>query len=283
MKDPNKRWIVYDANCGLCLFSKKWMSRLGFFNESDCLNYYELSPEMSQKVELERFKHGMAHAPEGAGDTLYGLEGVLSAFSEKRPYLKKWHRNTLIFRVLDFFYHAICHNRYFIFPIKRRFTCDCEPPFNPRFYRRWIYLGVFFSTLISFLFGMALGKLFDMAPLVSGLRAVMVVGAGWTVQLAVALLLMNKLQFRDYIRHITLIMSAGVLVLIPCLLFFWLPVSYLLPLTLLSVGASSLLMLSMHIKRIRFMELGQQWTFSWFLSLQTVAFTLMLHYQFIQL
>ena len=32
------KWIIYDGNCGLCLNSKKWLTRLGIIPEEKCLN-----------------------------------------------------------------------------------------------------------------------------------------------------------------------------------------------------------------------------------------------------
>lgn len=278
MKNQNKHWIIYDGNCGMCLFSKKVFSRIGFIREADCRNYHELSPAHYQKIDLQRFKHGMAYIHEGDNPTLYGLEGVLAAFSEKRPYIKAITPNTWLFRLLNFLYMAICYNRYFIFPMKQQFACSCEPDYQPQYFRRWIGLGLFFSIFISALFGMSLSVVFNMPAGELALRTVIIVGAGWALQIVLAALLMNQELFRDYLRHIALIMFIGVLILVPSTLLFWLPPAWLAIVALVSVVASSFTMLRMHFQRIRFMGLGQQWTLGWFASLQLTAIPLMFHF-----
>ena len=54
MKNQNKHWIIYDGNCGMCLFSKKVFSRIGFIREADCRNYHELSPAHYQKIDFRQ-------------------------------------------------------------------------------------------------------------------------------------------------------------------------------------------------------------------------------------
>ncbi len=283
MKTNTKHWIVYDGNCGMCLFSKKVFSKLGFFKVEDCRNYHELDAELYQKVDLERFKHGMAYVDSGKGATRYGLEGVLAAFAVKRPYLNSWKPGTVIFQVLNFLYNAICYNRYFIFPMKQQFACSCEPEFKARYFRRWVGLGLFFSILISALFGLSLANLFEEPAALLALKTVAIVGAGWAVQMLWAAMVMSREMFRDYLRHLALIMFIGVLILLPATLLFWLPGNLHMVVALVSVALSSGTMLKMHIHRIRFMGLGQQWTFAWFVSLQATAIPLMFYFKLLSL
>jgi len=283
METNTKHWIVYDGNCGMCLFTKKTFSKLGFFEEADCLNYHELEADLYQKVDLQHFKHGMAYVDSGSGATRYGLEGVLATFEPKRPYLKPWKPGTRVFRFFNFFYNAICYNRYFIFPKTQRFACSCEPEFNARYFRRWVGLGAFFSILISALFGAAVADLFNVPTGQMALQTVGIVGAGWAIQMLWAALSMNRDKFRDYLRHLALIMFIGVMVLVPAIIVFWLPAALFAIIAFALVGCSSFIMLRMHIQRIRFMGLGQHWTFAWFASLQTAAIFLMFHFNLLSL
>lgn len=283
METQSKKWIVYDGNCGMCLFTKKVFSRLGFFDESQCRNYHELEPELYKKVGLEQFRHGMAYVETGTAPTRYGLDGVLAAFSERRPYLHHWTPDTRVFKVLNYFYNAICYNRYFIFPKKQRFACSCEPEFHPRFFRRWLFLSIVFSVVISGLFGSSLASVLRMEWLEAAGKAIGIVGTGWAVQALVASLILDQTRLRDYLRHIALIMFIGVLLLLPAILLFWLPAQTHLIVALLCVIASSTIMTRMHIQRMRFMGLGQQWTVSWFLVLQSSALALLFHFQILSL
>ena len=75
----------------------------------------------------------------------------------------------------------------------------------------------------------------------------------------------------DYIGHLGSIMVAGLLILLPWMLFHAITSIENVYLPLVSVVVSSAVMLYLHIHRIRHLQLSQAWTVSWFLSLQSGA------------
>lgn len=278
------KWIIYDGNCGLCLNSKRLLTKIGLFPDSRCLNYHELDESISAKVDPEHFRYEMALVDEHSNETKYGLEGILSICSERISWLKLIRRNTLIFMMLEFFYHTISYNRYVLFPRKQVFKCDCDPPFTAKYYQRWMGVGIIIAMIISFFFGVVLASLFGVSPIAFGLKMLVVVGAGWILQLIIATAMMTNDQFRDYSRHIALIMVVGVSVLLPSIAlsaifspsnFEWFIV--------LSVLTSSAIMLTMHVRRIKFMGMSQVWTLSWFLCLQVSAITFASQFQILAL
>ena len=283
MKTNTTHWIVYDGNCGTCLVAKKLFTSLKFIPESQCLNFHTLPEHLFNKVSLERFKHGMAYVHDGSEPTRYGLHGITSAFAVKYPVFRKLKPGTLLFRFLNYFYNTLCHNRYFLFPIKKTFACDCEPTFEARYFRRWLGIGLLFLLATSSLLGLVLAKATGAAPAELAWQIASIVGVGWLVSLILARLLMSLDHYRDYARHLAVIFAVGAIVLVPALFFFWLPSQVLLILLLLSMAMSTLMMLRIHFQRMRFMGLHPKWTFSWFLSLQATACVLAIHFQIVNL
>lgn len=278
------KWIIYDGNCGLCLNSKRLLTKIGLFPDSRCLNYHELDESINAKVDPEHFRYEMALVDENSNETKYGLEGILSILSERLSLLKWIKSGSLFFMILEFFYHTISYNRYVLFPRKQVFKCDCDPPFVRKYYQRWMGIGIVFSVIISFFFGVVLASLFDVSSIAFGLKMLVVVGAGWILQLIIAAAMMTNDQFRDYSRHIALIIVIGVSVLIPVILLsIVLSPNHLQLLAALSALVSSVVMLLMHMKRIRFMGIPQAWTLSWFLCLQISAIGFASHFKILAL
>jgi len=85
----------------------------------------------------------------------------------------------------------------------------------------------------------------------------------------------TKTMLRDkaleYIGHLGSIMVVGLLILVPSMLFSalsgiatpWVPA--------INVMFSSFYMLYLHVNRVKYLELSQEWTISWFLLLQSTA------------
>lgn len=274
------KWIIYDGNCGLCIKSKNLLTKVGLFPDSKCLNYHELDEHIRVKVDVERFRYEMALVDQLSNDTKYGLEGILNIFSERISWLKHIRRGTLIFMILEYFYHTISYNRYVLFPRKQVFKCDCDPPFVLKYYQRWMLIGIVIAMTFSLFFGVILAPLFGVSPIAFGLKMLVVVGAGWVLQMIIAAAMMTNDQFRDYSRHIALIMVVGVSLLLPVMALFTIfsPNHFELFVGL-SVLVSSIVMLVMHIKRIRFVGVSQAWTLSWFLSLQVTAIIFAFQFQ----
>ena len=278
------KWIIYDGNCGLCLRSKNLLTRLGVFPESKCLNYHELEDEVRVKVDPERFSYEMALVDEYADETKYGLEGILAICSERISWLKLIRRGSLVFMLLEFFYHTISYNRYVLFPRKQVFKCDCEPPFVQKYYLQWMGLGIALAMVISFIFGLVIASQFAVLPVSFGFKVLVVVGGGWILQLFIAKAIMTNDQFIDYSRHIALIMVVGVLVLLPVIILSpILSPFYFLLFIVFSVVLSSAVMLIIHVRRIRSMGIAQGWTVSWFACLQATAICFSVYFKFLQL
>jgi predicted DCC family thiol-disulfide oxidoreductase YuxK len=277
------KWIIYDGNCGLCLNSKKMLTRLGIIPEEKCLNYHLLEDKITAKIDAEHFRYEMALVDDRTDQTLYGLEGILHIFAARLGMKNGIRPGSTIFGVLNFLYHTISYNRYFLFPRKSRFACDCDPPFVQKYFMRWVVLGSIIATLISGLFGAAVAPLFDRPVLQMAGEMLLIVGTGWGLQILLSSLIMTKAQRQDYYRHLVLIMVVGVLILIPTLILFWLPLPGLAGVAIANVLASSVVMSLLHYRRVRHMNLSQGWTLSWFLFLQIAAICFTLYFNLFEL
>ncbi len=283
METLANKWIIYDGNCGLCLNSKKWLTRLGIIPESKCLNYHLLEEDLSGKIDPEHFRYEMALVDDTSDKTLYGLEGILEVFGARVSFVKGIKPGSFLFGILNFLYHTISYNRYFLFPRKSRFACECDPPFVRKYFLRWMVMGLLLAMMISALFGAAVAGLFEKSvPEMAG-QMLLIVGTGWGLQLLLSGLWMTRDQRRDYWRHLVLIMVAGVLILLPGMLFFWLPDTAFATVAIVSVVASSTVMSLMHFRRIRHMGLSQAWTISWFMCLQVFAIWFSFHFNLLML
>lgn len=283
METLANKWIIYDGNCGLCLNSKKWLTRLGVIPESKCLNYHLLDEGLSAKIDLEHFRYEMALVDGQSDNTLYGLEGILEVFGAKVGMVKGIRPGSPLFAILNYVYHTISYNRYFLFPRKSRFACECDPPFVKKYFLRWLVMGIMIAMGVSALFGAVVAPLFEKTSLEMAGEMLLIVGAGWGLQLISSGLLMTRDQKRDYWRHLVLIMVVGVLILLPGMLVFRLPTELFSAVAMGSVVASSAIMTLMHIKRVRYMGLSQGWTISWFLSLQAFAIWFSIHFNLLGL
>jgi hypothetical protein len=95
-------------------------------------------------------------------------------------------------------------------------------------------------------------------------------GTGWVLQIFSAIVILRK-DALDYIAHLGSIMVAGLLILLPGILFYYITgiLNFYIP--LISVAFSSKYMFYLHIHRVKFLGLSPWWTFSWFLFLQATA------------
>ena len=127
------------------------------------------------------------------------------------------------------------------------------------------------SVLLTAAFGISLVSFFPQTSIADAAKQMLLMaGTGWIVQILLGTLLLKE-KALDYIGHLGSIMVVGLLILVPWMILeaagirnIYFPV--------VSVLISSAYMLYLHVHRIKYLELSQAWTFSWFLSLQSTAF-----------
>lgn len=233
--------------------------------------YRDLTPSLSQYVDPIRFRNGMALMDTTGKKTLYGPEGVAHIFSSQYRFLEFLLRFKPLFNLFAFFYKLLAYNRYIIATPKSKFICDCLPDRNVSYRLSYIIIAVTTSIILTALFGISLKNFFTgLTATDAAAQMLLMAGSGWALQILVAAILLKE-KALDYVGHLSSIMVVGLLILIPSMLFHaltgiltaWVPV--------VSVMLSSIVMLYLHMSRIKYLDLSQGWTVGWFFFLQSTA------------
>jgi predicted DCC family thiol-disulfide oxidoreductase YuxK len=271
MKTLSNKLIIYDSNCKLCSSLKIVVLKLTSIPESKIKAFKDLESDLSKHVDAEKFKNEMALIDTTGGNTLYGAEGIAHILSSQYKIVDFLFRFKLIFILFNFFYRTQAYNRYIIATPKSNFKCDCFPDRVVKYRISYILMTVLISVLLTALFGISLKSFFpEMLKTEAATQMLLMAGTGWVLQIVVAVVVLRD-KALDYIGHLGSIMVVGLLILIPSMLISaftgiatpWIPA--------ISVMFSSGYMLYLHLNRVRYLELSQGWTISWFLFLQSTA------------
>lgn len=271
MKSLRTKLIIYDSNCKVCSSLRDLILRLTPIPEAKVKAYRELPPDLSARVNPDRFRNVMALIDTGEAETLYGAEGIAYIFSTQYRLLDWLFRFKPFFSLFNFVYKTQAYNRYIIATPKSQFKCDCFPDRVVRYRLSYIFLTWLVAILLTSAFGISLRHFFnDVSPAEAAFHMLLIAGSGWVVQMVAAVFMLGR-KALDYVGHLGSIMVVGLLILVPWMLFYaatgvlipWLPA--------VSVTMSSAVMLYLHVHRVRYLELSQRWTVSWFLALQAGA------------
>jgi hypothetical protein len=271
MKSLANKLIVYDSNCKVCSSLRDVVLKLTSIPEEKIKAFRSLDEDLSKHVDPDKFRNVMALIDTTTGNTIYGAEGVAHIFSSQYKILDFLFRFKILFRLFSFFYKTQAYNRYIIATPKSKFKCDCFPDRVVKYRLSYIAMTLLISVLLTALFGISLKTLFpNMSNVEAATQMLLMAGTGWVLQILLAIVVLRD-KALDYIGHLGSIMVVGLLILVPSILFAaftgvvtpWLPA--------ISVMLSSAYMLYLHIHRVRYLELSQGWTISWFLLLQSTA------------
>jgi predicted DCC family thiol-disulfide oxidoreductase YuxK len=271
MKSLTSKLIIYDSNCKVCSSLRDVVLRLTSIPKVKIKAYKDLTPELSAHVDPEKFKNVMALIDTSGGKTIYGTEGVAYIFSSQYKVVDFLFRLKPIFKLFNFFYKTSAYNRYIIATPKSNFKCDCFPDRVVKYRISYIVMALLISIFLTAMFGISLRNFFSgMSGLEASKQMLLMAGTGWVLQILLAITILKD-KALDYIGHLGSIMVVGLLILTPWILFH--AVSGILNpyLPVLSVLISSACMLYLHINRLKYLELSQAWTISWFLLLQSTA------------
>ncbi len=272
--------IIYDSNCNVCVGLRDMMLILGLVEQNECLAYTAMDAQLKQKVSAERFRNEMALIDTRGGETLYGADGVSYVFADKVRLLGPLFRFKPFFLLFRFLYKTLAYNRYIVAPPKQQaIACDCYPEAATAYRISFISITVLTAVILTALFGASVHKALGVAPLAGAVQLLLIAGTGWVIQIILAALTLQRQQVLDYVGHLGTIMVAGLLVLVPSIVFYSLSGILFYPLPILSVACSSGLMAYLHYQRIQYLGLPQRWTLQWFLLLQVTAALWLLYFQ----
>jgi hypothetical protein len=271
MKSLNDKLIIYDSNCKVCSSLRDVVLRFTSIPEQKIKAYKDLSPDLNVKVDPDKFKNVMALIDTSGGNTLYGGEGIAYIFSSQYKIINFLLSFKLIFRLFNFFYKTQAYNRYIIATPKSNFRCDCFPDRVVKYRISYIVFTLLISVFLTVMFGISLRNFFTGISLSEAAgQMLLMAGTGWLIQILLAVLFIKQ-KALDYIGHLGSIMVVGLLILVPWMLLYATTGILNIYLPALSVLISSAYMLYLHIQRIKYLELSQTWTISWFLLLQFTA------------
>ncbi|MBT1695944.1 hypothetical protein KK083_03590 [Fulvivirgaceae bacterium PWU4] len=271
MKSLDNKLIIYDSNCKVCSSLRDVVVRFTSIPEAKIKAHKDLDPRLSQHVDAATFRNVMALIDTSGGQTVYGAEGLAYIFSSQYRLVDYLFRFPFMLKLFTFFYKTQAYNRYIIATPKSKFQCDCFPDRIVKYRINYIVLTLLIAVLLTAIFGIALRNFAGgISPSAAAWQMILMAGTGWVVQMALALVVLRN-KALDYIGHLGSIMVAGLLILLPWILFHAITAIENIYLPLMSVVISSAVMLCLHIHRVRHLELSQAWTVSWFLLLQSGA------------
>ena len=271
--------IIYDGNCNVCVGLRDMMLALGLVEPKECVAYTALDAQLRQKVSADRFRNEMALIDTSGGETLYGADGVSFVFADKIRLLQPVFQFKPFSRLFRFLYKTLAFNRYVIAtPRQHAIACDCYPEAATKFRISFITIAVLLAVILTALFGASVHEALGVTPLAGAGQLLLIAGTGWVVQIMIAALTLERQQALDYVGHLGTIMVAGLLVLVPSIIFYFISGVLFYPLPMLSVICSSGLMLYLHYQRVKYLGLHQKWTLQWFLLLQATALAWLLYF-----
>jgi hypothetical protein len=271
MKSLDNKLIIYDSNCKVCSSLRDVVLKFTAIPENKIKAFKELPPDLSAHVDAEQFRNVMALIDTAGGNTIYGAQGIAYIFSCEYRLIDFLLRFKPIFRLFNFIYKIQAYNRYIIATPKSKFKCDCFPDRVLKYRISYILMTVLISMVLTAIFGVSLRNLFtDSSAREAAKQMLLITGSGWVLQILLATILLKDTAL-DYIGHLGSIMVAGLLILVPWMVLYALGIrTPYLP--AVSVMMSSAYMLYLHINRVKYLEISQGWTLSWFLLLQLTAF-----------
>jgi predicted DCC family thiol-disulfide oxidoreductase YuxK len=271
MKSLNSKLIIYDSDCKVCSSLKDVVLKLTSIPEEKVKAHNELPAELTAHVDPHKFRNVMALIDTAGGQTLYGAEGVAYIFSSQYRILDFLFQFKPIFKLFNFIYKTQAFNRYIIATPKSKFKCDCLPERVVRFRVSYIIMTVLISIFLTAMFGISIRRFFTgITPAEAAIQVLLMAGTGWVLQMVLAMIVLRE-KALDYIGHLGSVMVVGLLILVPSMVFYAVTGILTPYFPALSVFASSAYMLYLHINRVRYLELSQAWTVSWFLFLQSTA------------
>ncbi len=271
MKSLENKLIIYDSNCKVCSSLRDVVLKFTSIPEIKIKAFKDLNPELTSNVDPQKFKNVMALIDTTGGETIYGAEGVAHIFASEYRLANFLFRSKTIFQIFNFIYKTQAYSRYIIATPKSNFKCDCFPDRILMYRISFIAITLMLSVFLTVMFGMSLKNFFiGISTGEAAMQMLLMAGSGWILQIVLAIIMLRE-KALDYVGHLGSIMVVGLLILVPWMLFHAITgiVNPYLP--ALSVIFSSALMLYLHIHRVRYLELSQGWTVSWFLFLQITA------------
>ncbi len=182
MQTLENKVIIYDDVCPMCNAYTGGFVRLGWLRQRS--GFVNATPELLQKLDLDRARHEIPLLDTETGEVLYGLDALFLILGTRFPILRPLFRSRLFRAPLYQLYQIITFNRRIIAgttPPTQGF--NCAPDVN--LFYRWLYIGLALTGIAALV-----------APLSAALTPVGIVTLGFhSVILLAGVVATPKLDF----------------------------------------------------------------------------------------
>ena len=261
MKTLENQTLLYDEDCPLCSLYTTGFVKSGMLDENGRKSYCQLSIEEQCFVDLNRATNEIALVDNTTKTVVYGIDSLIKVVGFSFPLIEKITNIKLIHFVLKKMYSFVSYNRKVIIPgnVKEENKLQCIPDFNYKY--RFLFIG-FALTLTSFvLFGYS--NLITNLPKSNITREVLL-AFGQIVFQSLFLFKFDKQTIMNYTGNLMTVSLMGSLILVPVLIlskFIQLPQMIILG----WFGATVLIMLLEHFKRVKILKLPHYLCYTWIL------------------
>lgn len=280
MKSLSNKALIYDNTCPVCeMYSDKFVKH-GLLKKENRLAFTELNnQEFICRMDPQRSRNEIPLVDLESGETIYGLDALVFILSQRWPFIDGFVHKRPFYWFFKRLYAMISFNRRVIVTSgKPKAAFDCTPDLNLKYRSAYVVFAIIVSSLITAWFGHSMGNYLSISD--GGSKMLLIAGTGWCVQILLAFLFMKEKR-ADYIGHLATLMIIGVLLLVPGIILGAVTQYHYPVIPVISVLASSGMMLWQHAKRVKNLQLNQLWTFAWLCSLQlTALFWVTRFYQF---
>jgi len=148
MQTLENKDIIYDDVCPMCKGYTACFLHFGLLQNRT--GFASASPEMLERIDLNRARHEIPLYDQQTGQTLYGLDALFLILGERFPVFRPLFRNRVFRAALYQLYQIITYNRRVIAGSKAPAAgFDCAPDVN--LFYRFLYIGLaFFGTAMLF-------------------------------------------------------------------------------------------------------------------------------------
>ncbi len=269
MKTSNKI-IFFDNGCRVCRAGASLVSGTGISDQLNPLQTIEKS--MVCDLDKTRYCNEIAVLDKETKETRYGVKGMLWVLEERIGKIVNVFLWPPLYYSIDFLYHIFSYNRKMIAPVYGKVENDCKPEFNWTYRLVYISLCVVISVLVTFWMGESLSHLtwFKM----NGLAMLLFAGTGWITHI-IMFPLFRIPEKMEYLGHLCTVMLSGILLQVPFLIYCSVfGVNEML--LLFSLVLSDVLMIYMHFKRTKYLNISNSVSFAWWFTLHITAFVSLL-------
>lgn len=274
MKTAASKAIIYDDQCPLCVAYTSGFVKWGVLKKENRVAFSTLQANgLAAQIDPERSRREIPLVDLSGGKTLYGVDALLCLLSQRIPLIKTVGEWKPVYWFVNRLYRLVSFNRRVI--VGSRFVAtaiDCAPVYNSKYRILFLVFAALVALGVTALAGNALAGALNISAAVSVRNALLVCGAGWVLQVAIAMVFLRGERRMEYLGQLAVLQIIGVFPLL-FILFGSSPGSRS-ALAVIAVAVSAGLMTWQHYRRMKNNDFSVAWTIGWAGSLAATALLL---------